>query len=98
MHFQPLRTDQLLIQIRIEPKNATQVAPLWSKLLYDLFFKYNFALIGAHSNSACHQPLGHCMYRASFVKANIDEVTEAPVWGLGSVYFSYYIYLKSIII
>uniref|UniRef100_A0AC35FDJ4 Uncharacterized protein n=1 Tax=Panagrolaimus sp. PS1159 TaxID=55785 RepID=A0AC35FDJ4_9BILA len=82
--LQYLRTDQLLIQIRIEKKDATIVIPLWMKLLYQIFFKYSYALLGAHSNSACNQPLGHCIYRVSFIKATISEISEAPVWGLGS--------------
>uniref|UniRef100_A0AC34GY38 Uncharacterized protein n=1 Tax=Panagrolaimus sp. ES5 TaxID=591445 RepID=A0AC34GY38_9BILA len=79
-----LRTDQLLIQIRLEQNDATTVIPIWMKLLYRIFFKHSFALLGAHSNSACNRPLGHCIYRATFIKTSIFEVSEAPVWGLGS--------------
>lgn len=79
-----LQTDQLLLQIRIENSSAIEVIPKWIQLIYSLFFKYSFGFIGSLTNGACHQPLGHCIYRASFVKTNISDIVDAPVWGLGS--------------
>lgn len=77
-----LTTDQLLLDIRIENSNATDVIPLWTQLIYSLFFKYSYALIGSLSNGGCGRQLSHCIYRASFVKT--VNASSPPVFGIGS--------------
>uniref|UniRef100_A0A7E4VWZ8 Methyltransf_21 domain-containing protein n=1 Tax=Panagrellus redivivus TaxID=6233 RepID=A0A7E4VWZ8_PANRE len=79
-----LQTQHLLIEIRAEPTSAVETLPMWNKLIYQLFFKHSYALLGSMSNHACSRPLRHCIYRASFAKVPLSEASGPPVWGLGS--------------
>lgn len=54
----------------------------WYSLLYPMYLKYHYALIGAESSSACDRVIRSCWYRLSFVRKPLHQV-ELPVFGLG---------------
>ncbi|KAH7725360.1 hypothetical protein AAVH_07156 [Aphelenchoides avenae] len=79
-----LKAKQLLVSMHIEKANGSEVIPIWYRTLYRMFFNYGYVVVGAESNGACGRALGHCQYRASFVKASVYKAKEAPPFGMGS--------------
>ncbi|KAK0403927.1 hypothetical protein QR680_017198 [Steinernema hermaphroditum] len=79
-----VRTDQLLLTIRIEEPEAAETLFQWYSTVYRLFYVSNFALVGAEASGNCGVPLKHCRYRATFAKTDVFGVREVPVFGLGS--------------
>uniref|UniRef100_A0A1I7ZA63 Methyltransf_21 domain-containing protein n=1 Tax=Steinernema glaseri TaxID=37863 RepID=A0A1I7ZA63_9BILA len=79
-----IRAEQLLLTIRIEEADAAETFFRWYSTLYHLFFKWDFALVGAEVTGNCGRPLKHCRYRATLAKTDVFGVRQAPVFGLGS--------------
>lgn len=77
-----LQSDQLHLIIEIG-KNMENLLYDWYLLLYQMYFKYHYALIGAESNSACDRTTHNCYYRLSFIKKEHHQV-DLPIFGFGS--------------
>ncbi|VDK46677.1 unnamed protein product [Anisakis simplex] len=78
-----LHTKQMQIVVKIDKKNAENVIFEWYRLLYRVFFKYNFALIDAQFRGVCLRRIDGCVYRLSFIH-NSQHNVSPPVFGLGS--------------
>lgn len=85
--FQFLNTNQLQLLVKIEKKNGQNIILEWYRLLYRLFFEFNFALLGAESDGNCGRMLDKCTYRLSFVHFD-GYAFEPPVFGFGSFCFA----------
>uniref|UniRef100_A0A914D2R7 Methyltransferase FkbM domain-containing protein n=1 Tax=Acrobeloides nanus TaxID=290746 RepID=A0A914D2R7_9BILA len=80
-----LNTKQLLLSIKFEEKpDAWKVVHSWYLLIYRMFYDYKYRTLGAESNGSCGRNLKHCLYRVSFVKVDIENVLEPPIFGMGS--------------
>ncbi|CAG9539801.1 unnamed protein product [Cercopithifilaria johnstoni] len=77
-----LQSDQLHLIIEIG-RNMENLIYDWYLLLYQMYFKYHYALIKAESSSACDRTIRSCWYRLSFMRKTHHEV-ELPVFGFGS--------------
>ncbi|VDP19446.1 unnamed protein product [Onchocerca flexuosa] len=78
---QVLQSDQLHLIIQIDG-NIENLVYDWYLLLYQMYFKYHYVLIGAESTSACDRTVRNCRYRLSFMKKTHDQV-ELPLFGFG---------------
>uniref|UniRef100_A0A915CK67 Methyltransferase FkbM domain-containing protein n=1 Tax=Parascaris univalens TaxID=6257 RepID=A0A915CK67_PARUN len=78
-----LNTNQLQLLVKIEKKNGPNIILEWYRLIYRLFFEFNFALLGAESDGNCGRMLNKCTYRLSFVHFE-RYASEPPVFGFGS--------------
>ncbi|KAF7636262.1 hypothetical protein Mgra_00004251 [Meloidogyne graminicola] len=91
-----LKTKQLLINLKpgldnlfINDKKGNILFLLY-KFIYSLFFKFNYALLGARSNGRCGQALQkfdyrHCEWRLSFIYFNdLYSINDIPAYGTGS--------------
>ncbi|EFO22989.2 hypothetical protein LOAG_05491 [Loa loa] len=76
-----LQSNQLHLVIEI--RNMENLVYDWYLLLYQMYLKYHYALIGAESSSVCVQVVHSCWYRLSFMKKAHHQV-ELPVFGFGS--------------
>ncbi|KAM3727531.1 Uncharacterized protein ACO02O_04192 [Dirofilaria immitis] len=77
-----LQLDQLHLIIEITG-NMENLIYDWYIVLYQMYLKYHYALIGAESSSACDQMVRNCRYRLSFMKKAHHEV-DLPIFGFGS--------------
>ncbi|VDK73470.1 unnamed protein product [Litomosoides sigmodontis] len=77
-----LQSDQLHLIIEIE-RDMENLVYDWYLLLYQMYLKYNYALIQAESSSICGRIARSCWYRLSFMKKAHNQV-ELPVFGFGS--------------
>ncbi|EJW78957.1 hypothetical protein WUBG_10132, partial [Wuchereria bancrofti] len=77
-----LQSDQLHLTIEIG-RNMENLFYDWYLLLYQMYFKYHYALIGAESSSGCDRATRNCCYRLSFMKKEHHQV-DLPVFGFGS--------------
>uniref|UniRef100_A0A1I8EC99 Methyltransferase FkbM domain-containing protein n=1 Tax=Wuchereria bancrofti TaxID=6293 RepID=A0A1I8EC99_WUCBA len=80
--FEVLQSDQLHLTIEIG-RNMENLFYDWYLLLYQMYFKYHYALIGAESSSGCDRATRNCCYRLSFMKKEHHQV-DLPVFGFGS--------------
>uniref|UniRef100_A0A0R3RSF1 Methyltransf_21 domain-containing protein n=1 Tax=Elaeophora elaphi TaxID=1147741 RepID=A0A0R3RSF1_9BILA len=77
-----LQSDQLHLIIVIG-RNMENLIYDWYLLLYQMYFKYHYALTEAESSSACDRTVRSCCYRLSFMRKAHHQV-ELPVFGFGS--------------
>uniref|UniRef100_A0A915Q627 FBD domain-containing protein n=1 Tax=Setaria digitata TaxID=48799 RepID=A0A915Q627_9BILA len=77
-----LQSEQIHVNIELK-RNSQDLVYDWYLLIYHMYFKYHYALIGAESNSACSRTVRNCRYRLSFVKKAHHQV-DLPLFGFGS--------------